>query len=200
MAWFETHRRDRETSVLGMWVFLATEIMLFGGLFTGFAAYWVVYTDTFRELGRHMLLEVAAANTAVLMTSSLTMALAVVFGRAGRHRQTSIALVVTALLGLAFLGLKSYEWHHEYTHYMLPLSERAFAFSGVPGATVFMSMYLIGTGLHFVHLTIGVALVGGETVRVARGGWRRSGELVGMYWHLVDVIWMFLFAVFYLVR
>ena len=202
MEFLETHRREHETASLGMWMFLATEIMLFGAIFTSYSAFWVVYTEEFQKLSKHMLIEVAGPNTAVLMTSSLTMGLAVVWGRAGKLRATWLALVATAALGLVFLGLKFYEWHHEYTHHMLPLGWRDFAFekSHLPGARIFMSLYLIGTAFHFLHLTIGVGLVGVETLRVVKGGWRQSSEMIGLYWHLVDVIWMFLFAIFYMVR
>jgi cytochrome c oxidase subunit 3 len=187
---------------MGLWLFVATELMLFSGLFLGLAVYRVVYPAAAEEASDHLHLWIGGANTAVLLTSSLAMALAVVAARAGRPRPATLWLLATAALGLLFLALKGYEYRSEYSEGLMPGVGPAFPLEGP--AELFFNLYFVATGLHAAHLTIGI-------LAVALFAWRtRSRRLplpehatqiegLGIYWHFVDVVWVFLYPVLYLI-
>lgn len=179
--------RERDTQVFGMWVFLATELMLFGGLFTAYSVYRTAYPAGFAEGSRHLDLVYGAINTVVLLTSSLTMSLA---ARSGHRRW----LVVTALLGLIFMTIKGAEYDKHYLEGMAP--GLAWSYAGPDAASVqlFFLAYFALTGLHSLHLTIGILLV--LVAAVVR--WRATAlELISLYWHFVDMVWLFLVALLY---
>lgn len=192
----------QETSVFGMWVFLLTELMLFGALFTLYASYRYFYPAAFVQGSQLLNGGLAALNTAVLIVSSLLIALA---GQAAKPRmrgRQSLYLMGAAGLGLLFLGLKAVEYGQHYTDKLVP--GIAFGYQGANAAQVqlFMLLYFAMTGVHAIHLLIGIGLVGTVTLRL----WLRPAaangsatELVGLYWHFVDVIWIFLFPLLYLV-
>ena len=163
----------------GMWLFLATEVMLFGGLFTAYAVYRAVYPAVFHEGSRQLDLVLGGINTLVLMVSSITMAVAVTRGRSGHPRWW---LVLTAVLGLLFMAIKGVEYQRHITE-------------GVR-ADLFMVAYFTLAGLHAVHLTAAIAVVVVLAVRAVRP---MTYELAGLYWHFVDVIWLMLVALLYLV-
>lgn len=182
---------------LGMWLFLATEVMMFGGLFLAIAAYRWLHPEAAREAARHLHMLIGAGNTAVLLTSSFTMALAHAADAAGARREARIALAVTAALGLTFLAVKAFEYSLEIRDGVLPGLSSAVLRD--PQALLFINLYYVTTGLHAVHLTIGVLWAAGLAVRgrVLESGLKTG--LAGLYWHFVDVVWVFLYPVLYLV-
>ena len=180
--------RERETQVFGMWVFLATELMLFGGLFTSYAVYRTMYPAGFAEGSRNLDLLYGGINTAVLLTSSLTMSLA---AQSGQRRW----LVVTAVLGLIFMGIKGAEYYKHYLEGMVPGVAWTYAGPDAASVQLFFLAYFGLTGLHSVHLTIGICLVLIAAIRRARA---TGLELISLYWHFVDMVWLFLLALLYL--
>lgn len=203
----EHHFRDleqqRDASTLGMWIFLATEVMFFGVLFMGYTAYRVVYYESFAAASHHLKLLLGGINTVVLLSSSLTMALAVHAAQLGRSKALVGFLLVTMLLGAVFLGIKAVEYYAEYEELLVPGLN--FAYSGPnPGQVeIFFLLYFFMTGLHAFHLVVGIGLVGSIALLAWRGrytpAYHTPVELTGLYWHFVDVIWVFLFPLLYLI-
>lgn len=202
---FDDARQQHESSYLGMWVFLATEVLFLGGLFAGYSVYRFVYPDAFRAASRHLYVLLGATNTAVLLCSSLTMALAVGAAQRGRRRALIALLLITMLLGLAFLGIKAVEYYLDYQEGVVPLQGFDFRLAG-PGAgqqRLFFGFYFAMTGLHALHLIIGIGLIGA----MAALAWRRRFsaeystpiEIAGLFWHFVDIVWVFLFPLLYLI-
>ncbi len=189
-----------------MWVFLATEVLFFGGLFLGYTAYRVAYPADFREASEHTLLLAGATNTAVLLVSSFTMALAVRAAGLNRRNLLVPLLAATALLGLLFLGIKAFEYSTEIHEGLLPGASfhppGHVSGQGLDHQRIFFSFYFTMTGLHAVHVTIGVLLILGYAWRA----WRANEiarlstgvDLLGLYWHFVDIVWVFLFPLIYL--
>jgi cytochrome c oxidase subunit 3 len=178
-------RQQRETATLGMWVFLATEVLFFGGLFAAYLVYRIWYPSTFGEASRQLHLAFGATNTAVLITSSLTMALAVRASAIGRRSTLVLFLVLTMILGAAFLGIKSAEYYHKYTEHLIP--GPGFRFEGPDALHM-----IIGLGILTVILIM--ALRGRFTI-----AWHTPVEVSGLYWHFVDIVWIFLFPLLYLI-
>ncbi len=200
---FDDAAQQREAATFGMWIFLATEILFFGGMFLGYTAYRYQYPAAFAEASRHTLLAFGGTNVAVLLLSSATMAFAV---RAARMRQRAALvwlLVATAVLGATFLVIKGFEYAHEIHEHLLP--GRSFHFDGphAAHAEMFFYLYFLMTGVHALHVTIGVALI---VAFALRAKWTHSltrletsTDLLGLYWHFVDIVWVFLFPLIYLV-
>ncbi|TWB12428.1 cytochrome c oxidase subunit 3 [Nitrospirillum amazonense] len=196
--------RQRETTLMGMYLFLGSEIMLFGGLFAVALALRLMHPQEIVAASKHLHYGIGAANTVVLLTSSLAVALAVAAAEAGKIKGTVVGLQAGAGLGIGFLALKAVEYVSEYHERLLPALAPPEAFAN-PAAHLFMDLYLIATSLHAVHVTIGVGLLAGLALRVhhrslALPRQATGVEVVGLYWHLVDVIWIFLYPVLYLVR
>jgi cytochrome c oxidase subunit III len=192
---FPNLRQQEHAARLGMWLFLATELLLFGGLFTAYAVYRFLYPDTFTRASEHLSVAAGTINTVVLITSSLTVALA---HHLAEHRRGR-----TAALLLAFLGIKAWEWTTDFHEGLLP--GRYFASEepiGV-GAPMFFTVYFLLTGLHGLHVLIGMTVLAVLMVLCWRGaydhGYTTPVELGGMYWHLVDLIWIFLYPLLYLI-
>ncbi|HEX4153849.1 MAG TPA: cytochrome c oxidase subunit 3 [Steroidobacteraceae bacterium] len=195
-----------ETAVAGMWLFLATEVLLFGGLILS----WI-YARHFNPLGfaagaRETELRVGTLNTAILISSSFTYALGLSFLRAGNSRRLLHCLALTLLLGAAFLALKfGLEWHDDFRNHLFPTDAR-FKIVGAEngGARLFFSFYFIGTALHGLHMTVGVALVIWIILRARRGEfsarYHTPVHLVGLYWSFVDIVWLALYPLIYLIR
>jgi cytochrome c oxidase subunit 3 len=202
------HFADLETQQqaarLGMWTFLASEVLLFAGLFALYGAYRVRYLDAFAEAVRYNTLWFGTTNTFVLLTSSLTVALAVRAMRADRRGSALVFVGLTIVLGLNFLGIKAFEYADHIEHGLLPA--RFFTSDVVtgPGAIIFYTIYWIATGLHAVHVTAGLCVLGWLASRIARDRIDATNpvalELGAMYWHLVDMIWLFLWPLLYLTR
>lgn len=205
---FDDLEHQHETTTLGMWVFLATELLIFGALFTSYAAYFSWYPASFEAASRHLNVLIGGVNTVVLLTSSLTMALAVRSAQLGRRRALVRFLILTALLGTAFLVLKAVEYYSDYQEKLVPglaFEPEAWNHDPVNPAHVqlFLVFYYVMTGLHAVHLTVGIVII----AVLAYLAWRRSFspeyytpvESWGLYWHYVDIIWIFLLPLLYLI-
>lgn len=203
---FDDIGQQRHANLMGMWIFLATELLLFGGMFTGFVVYRSQYPAAFGEAAHHLDLTLGAINTAVLLTSGLTTRLADVSAEAGRRFAAFWLLLATVALGAVFLVLKGFEWYHEYEHGLMPVLGVAFEYPGehARGAHMFFNFYYAMTGLHAAHMLVGLGLltvIAGlvwrwrEPARVAR-----QVQISGLYWAFVDVIWVFVFTALYLLR
>ncbi|HZD52863.1 MAG TPA: cytochrome c oxidase subunit 3 [Woeseiaceae bacterium] len=201
-AHFATALQERRSAFLGLWLFLASEVMMFGGLFMGIIVYRVTETEAMRTASRHLDMLIGGGNTAVLLTSSMTMALAVIAARSGNRDRSLRFLAATAGLGLAFLGIKAYEYLSEFHEGLMPQIGPAFPLE--PQSTeLFFNFYFVATGLHALHLSIGIGVVTALAIRVAAGrvplpGRRVQVECTGLYWHFVDIVWVFLYPVLYL--
>ena len=205
---FEDMEQQREAGSLGMWVFLVTEIMFFGGLFATYIIYRSMYLDAFEKGSRLLKVDFGASNTAVLIASSLTMALAIHAAQSGKKKSQQILfLVLTLVLGVLFLFLKfNFEWRADYTEHLIP----GFGFIirpewGAAGQHVpmFFLFYFFMTGLHALHMIIGCGIL---IVLMFMAGRNRFNseyyaplEMTGLYWHFVDIVWIFLFPLLYLI-
>jgi len=199
--------QQRETATLGMFVFLLTELMMFGGLFCAYLVYRTLYFPSFLEASRHMDLTIGAVNTAVLICSSLSMALGVQAAQQGRRKSIVPYLLVTILFGCVFLVLKGVEYHHHWAVHEMPGINFDFS-SSVPLVDVgkvqlFFALYFIMTGLHALHMLIGIGLVTWITIEAHKGrytpAYHNPVENVGLYWHFVDIVWIYLFPLLYLI-
>lgn len=197
---FDSMEQQVEAVTLGMWIFLISEVLLFGGLFTAYTYFRVAYPQAFATASGHNNVIIGTVNTVVLIVSSLTMALAVAAARAARRRRLVVLLGTTAALGLVFLVLKAVEYV-EHWHAGLVPGVHAEATTGP--AALFYWLYFVMTGLHALHLLVGITLVGVLMVLGARGRfgpvYHTPVEVGGLYWHLIDVIWVFLFPLLYLI-
>lgn len=202
---FDDPEQQHESSYLGMWVFLATEVLFLGGLFASYSVYRFTYPEAFTAASRHLFMWLGAVNTAVLLCSSLTMALAVHAAQRGRRGRLIGFLIATMLLGLMFLGIKATEYYLEYQEHLVPLKGFIFAYEGPDPrkAELFFNFYFAMTGLHALHVIIGVGIVGLMAVLAWRNRFSAQYstpvELGGMFWHFVDIVWVFLFPLLYLV-
>lgn len=199
---FDDAHQQRAAAELGMWLFLVTEFMFFGGLFMAYLAYRYLHPREF-EAGSHTMdVMLGTINTAVLLTSSLTMALAV---HAAEHsRRTALVglLLATVVLGSVFLGVKAYEYHHKYAEGLVPFMENADP--ALPkGEKTFLNLYFLMTGLHAFHMVLGIGILLSLAVAAGRGGLLGDRSIVvfntGLYWHFVDLVWVYLFPFFYLI-
>jgi cytochrome c oxidase subunit 3 len=221
---FENMEQQREAGTLGMWVFLVTEIMFFGGMFLAYTLYRSTYPLAFASASNHLDITLGTLNTAVLIFSSFTMAMAVYFTQVGKPRPQVLCLVLTLLLGFTFLGVKAVEYYDKYEDHLIPgrlIPGRPFgpevAQEGdhdphklhlLPGATVrqvelFYWIYFAMTGMHALHMIIGEGVMIALLVWNARGrvsaAYPSRVEVCGLYWHFVDIVWIFLFPMLYLV-
>jgi cytochrome c oxidase subunit 3 len=205
---FESLEQQHEAGTLGMWVFLATEVMVFGALFTGYAAYRAIYPEAFAAASGHLNVLIGGVNTLVLLTSSLTMALAVHAVQVGQRRMLVGCLVLTAVLGAAFMVLKAVEYYTDYVDRLVPglaFEPRQWTELGVSPDQVqlFLLFYYLMTGLHALHLTIGIVVLIVLAVLARRGSFSPEYyspvEVSGLYWHFVDVVWIFLLPLLYLI-
>ena len=199
---FDSLEQQREAGTLGMWVFLVTEVLFFGGLFTVYAVYRGWYPDAFAAASHELDITLGATNTAVLITSSLTMALAVHAAQTGQRRLVMMFLVLTMTLGLIFLGIKSVEYYHKYVEHHIPGPGFEFEKEYLRHAQLFFSLYFIMTGLHALHMVIGFGIMLWMLWWTWRGvitaEYYSPIEISGLYWHFVDIVWIFLFPLLYL--
>jgi cytochrome c oxidase subunit III len=214
---FENMEQQREAGSLGMWVFLVTELMFFGGMFFAYTLYRSKFPEAFASASNHLDLALGAINTGVLIFSSFTMALAVYSTQVGNRRNQIICLVLTIVLGLTFLGIKAVEYHDKYVDNLIPgklIPGRPFdlnpppgKFHLLPGASMnnvemFFWIYFAMTGMHALHMIIGVSLLSVILYFAIKGRYgpeyHSPVEVSGLYWHFVDIIWIFLFPLLYL--
>jgi cytochrome c oxidase subunit 3 len=210
---FDDLEQQAHASTLGMWTFLATEVMFFGGLIASYVVYRALSPAEFAAGSRHLSVLLGGINTVVLLSSSLAMAMAVRSAQLNRQRALVWFLLLTLMLGVCFLGIKAVEYLHEYQDSLVPglrfqLPERL---SGELGGSrfdprrfeMFFVLYFFMTGLHALHLIIGIGLVGVTGWLAGRRWFSGSGamqiEVVGLYWHFVDVVWVFLYPLLYLI-
>jgi cytochrome c oxidase subunit III len=209
---FVDAEQQRDAASLGMWLFLITEIMFFGGMFCAYLVYRYWYFGDFGAASKTLDIRLGATNTAVLICSSLTVVLAVWAAQNGRRKMLLTNLVLTILLGLVFLGIKANEYAEKFEKHHVPGA--TFHFEGtVPGhpdlpvdphhAEMFFSLYFAMTGLHALHMIIGIGLFSVLTVMAWKGHYgpvyHTPIENAGLYWHFVDVVWIYLFPLLYLI-
>ena len=199
---FDDADQQHEASALGMWLFLVTEIMFFGGLFTAYVVYRTMFPAAFHAASKELDIALGALNTVVLITSSLTMALSVHAAQVSRRGMLVVCLLLTIALGATFLGVKGYEYWHKWHEHLVPGPSFVFHGPDSTNAQLFFSLYFAMTGMHAVHMVIGIGLLTVLTVRGAQGMFSRfyytPVELTGLYWHFVDLVWIFLFPLLYL--
>ena len=200
---FPDMKTQEHAARMGMWLFLSTEILLFAVLFTAYALYRFLFPMGFEEASKLAHVTMGATNTVVLITSSLTVALAIHHARKGENRKVVGLLAVTIAFGAVFMVLKGFEYYHHWLVGQLP--GRFYHYAGVtgPGVSMYFTVYFLMTGLHGLHVLIGMGLLTWVAVRASRGhfgpAYSTPVELSGLYWHLIDLIWIFLFPLLYLV-
>ena len=186
---------------LGMWLFLFTELLLFGGLFLLYGAYLARYPHEFAAAGKELSWVLGAANTSILLTSSLFAAMAVTAVQRNERGRATVLIGGTILCALGFLAIKYVEWSAKIGHGIFPGSPRLQA--GTPGESVFFGLYYLTTGIHGLHVVIGGTLLAWVGTRVRRGAIHQGNYVLlengALYWHLVDLIWIFIFPLYYLV-
>jgi len=206
---FDSLEQQKESSTLGMWLFLVTEIMFFGGLFTVYVIYRYAYPKVFAASSHHLDVLWGGINTAVLICSSLTMALSIYAAQINKRKLIVVFLIATILLGATFLGIKTVEYMDKIHHHLVPGFGLHFApddphLQGANGqhAQLFFSLYFIMTGLHALHMIIGIGVLAVLAVLAWKGRYDSTYynplECTGLYWHFVDIVWIFLFPLLYL--
>jgi cytochrome c oxidase subunit 3 len=201
---FDNLEQQFEASALGMWLFLVTEILFFGGLFTAYMIYRLAYPEAFAEASHELDVVLGGVNTAVLIGSSLTMAMAVWSAQLGRRGGQLLFLALTIVLGLTFLGIKAVEYSHKFEHHLVPGANFQFEAARDPQhAQLFFSLYFVMTGLHALHMVVGIGVMAVLFVMAFKGRFTRAYhtpvEISGLYWHFVDIVWIFLFPLLYLI-
>ena len=200
---FESLHQQNEAVRMGMWLFLATEVMLFAGLFCAYAYYRFEFYEGFAQASRHIDLWAGTLNTVILITSSLSVALALHFARTDRRRLAVTCLAATLLMGFAFLGIKSFEYYHKFQEGALPGRYYHFKEVQQAGAPMYFTIYFLATGLHAIHVIVGMTVLTVLMIKTARGRfssrYSTGLEMGGLYWHLVDLIWIFLYPLLYLI-
>jgi len=203
---FESLEEQHVASQLAMWVFLATEVLFFGGLFMAYTLYRTLYPEAFAASSHTLNITLGATNTAVLIISSLTMALAVHAAQLGERTKLIVFLVLTMILGSMFLGIKAIEYADKFAEHHIP-GQPEFHLEGEPleitrHAQIFFSLYFVMTGLHALHMIVGLGIMTWMLIWSLNGTVTREYfspiEIAGLYWHFVDIVWIFLFPLLYL--
>jgi cytochrome c oxidase subunit 3 len=205
---FADMEQQNDSGIFGMWVFLVTEIMFFGAIFAAYAIYRSMYLPAFEFGSRLLEIKLGATNTAVLIGSSLTMVLAVHAAQTGRRKALVFYLLLTMTLGTVFLGIKAYEYFDKWEHFLVPGLRFAPTEALPSGVTpqnlqLFLCFYFFMTALHALHMIIGLGIMATLAVMSSRGRFSPEYyapiEVSGLYWHFVDIIWIFLFPLLYLI-
>lgn len=196
-----------DTSKIGMWLFLATEVLLFGGLFVGFGLMQARYPREFVEAHEHLTRWQGALNTVVLLISSFTMVLAVKAAKTGEKNKQVLFLTLTIICAVIFLVVKYFEYAHKWEEGWLPGRFYTYRGDSIPGShgyATFFAFYFMMTGLHGIHILAGIVALSWLLMRARRGEFTKAYytpvDLVGLYWHLVDMIWIYLFPLYYLIK
>ena len=202
---FATPEQQMDAATLGMWTFLITEVLFFGGMFSAYAVYRGMYPAAFASTSRYMDVVLGGTNTAVLICSSLTMALAVRAAQLSRQKHLIIFLIGTMFFGCIFLGIKWIEWHSKWEEQLVPGFN--FRYDAQPqfehNAQILFFLYFAMTGMHALHMIVGVGLLTFLLIqalrRVFNAVYFAPVEMIGLYWHFVDIVWIFLFPLLYLI-
>ncbi|MBV8807154.1 MAG: cytochrome c oxidase subunit 3 [Acidobacteriaceae bacterium] len=193
-----------DADTLGMWTFLITEVLFFGGMFTAYVMYRNMYLGAFASTSQYMNVVLGGTNTAVLICSSLTMALAVRAAQLSNRRHQILFLILTMIFGTAFLVIKGFEYHAKWVEHLVP----GFGFQYEPAqyahhAQILFFLYFAMTGMHALHMVVGLGLLTYLVVqayrRVFSANYFVPVEMIGLYWHFVDIVWIFLFPLLYLI-
>ncbi len=201
---FDSADTQFDSGRMGVWIFLVTEILFFGGMFCAFAVFRSWYFDAFKEAHEHLDKVMGGTNTIVLICSSLTMALGVRSAQQSNKRRTMLMLALTLVFAATFLVIKYFEYAHKFEEGLLPgAAFTAEGFRTGKEAGIFFACYFMMTGVHGVHVIVGMGLITWLLIRTARGEFSSRYyapvEGVGLYWHLVDIIWIYLFPLLYLI-
>ena len=211
---FADAAQQKNSASLGMWLFLVTEIMFFGGMFCAYLIYRLAYFNDFGAASSSLNIAMGAGNTVVLLLSSLTVVLAVNAAQRGKRKLLVLYLMATIVLGCTFLVVKGFEYHDKFVEHHVPGPDFHFEAEHVAGhseqppvnqqhAQMFFSLYFVMTGMHAVHMIIGVGLFAGLTYLAWKGHYDQNYntpiENAGLYWHFVDVVWIYLFPLLYLI-
>jgi cytochrome c oxidase subunit 3 len=200
---FDSMTQQRASVELGMWLFLVQEVMFFGGLFLAYTFYRGRYHEAFVEASHHLDVALGTLNTVVLITSSLTMALGVRAAQAGKPSKVRAWILVTMALGGVFLTVKGIEYHHKWVDHLVPGFDFAYRGDHPRGAQIYFLLYFAMTGLHALHMVIGAGVMVAVLRWNSRGGvsaaYPSRVEAIGLYWHFVDIVWIFLFPLLYLI-
>jgi cytochrome c oxidase subunit III len=201
---FSTREQQFDTAKIGMWLFLTTEILMFGGLFVGFGLMQAKHPQAFFAAHHHLDKALGGLNTVVLLISSFTMVMAVWAAQHSRKKALVTFLIITLACAAIFLGVKYFEYSHKFHEGLLPGKFYHHEGDTVPGQFMFFSFYFMMTGLHGFHILGGMAVITYLLVRAIRGDFSASYytpvDMVGLYWHLVDLIWIYLFPLLYLIQ
>jgi len=199
---FDDLEQQHEADKLGMWVFLATEVLFFGGLFLSYTVYRYLYPSVFAAASRHTEVILGGANTAILLFSSTLMALAVRAAQLTRRKPLIWLLLGTAFLGIVFMVVKGVEYHKDFVDHFVPGTAFQWHEANPQAAEIFFWLYFAMTGLHAIHVTIGIVLMLLLALLAWRGKFQNGNympvEIAGLYWHFVDIVWVFLFPLLYL--
>jgi cytochrome c oxidase subunit III len=207
---FTDFKQQKESVVLGMWSFLIQEVMFFGGLFGTYAVYRYQYPDAFALASAQLNVNLGGVNTIVLICSSLTMAMAVHAASQGKRGGIAFWLLLTIIFGSIFLGVKVVEYKDKYDHGLIPgikddglKTDHATNQPRPTGFAIYFALYFAMTGLHAIHMIIGVPILAWLAINGLRGKygpeWYTPVEMTGLYWHFVDIVWIFLFPLLYLI-
>ena len=198
---FANADQQRRAAKLGMWTWLLTELLLFGGLFVTALVLHVTHPASVTAAVKHLKFWIGAANTAVLICSSFTMSGAIALSRLGLQRWMTRCMLATAALGSLFLVLKGYEYYQDYAEHMTPFLNRPYALAGDPASQLFVNLYFLVTALHGLHLTTGVSILLWMTWQAGKPGFLQRHqnriEILGLYWHFIDLIWIIVFPTLY---
>jgi len=201
---FETIDQQNQSAALGMWAFLVQEVMFFGGLFTVYLVYRTLHPGAFAEGSHHLPVDVGTFNTAVLIGSSLTMALAVRCAQLGEGKKAALLIYATMALALVFMGVKGVEYSHKWHDSLVPGLKWHPEAGADAHLNLFFALYFVMTGCHALHMLIGLVLMVFVARKAWRGGYTRANflgvECLGLYWHFVDLVWIFLFPLLYLLH
>jgi len=199
---FEDAAQQYQAATLGMWAFLVTEIMFFGGMFMAYILYRSKYEAAFEHASHHLDVTLGTINTAVLIGSSFTMVMAVHAAQTGRVRRVVSGLLATMTLGTVFLVIKGFEYHHKFVEGLIPGPSWSYVAPDAKQQELFISIYFAMTGLHATHMVIGIGILAFLTYKAARGTYDAHYytpiDCAGLYWHFVDIVWIFLFPLLYL--
>jgi cytochrome c oxidase subunit 3 len=202
---FATAEQQMETSTLGMWTFLVTEVLFFGGMFAGYAVYRGMYPGAFASTSEYMNVVLGGTNTSVLICSSLTMALSVRAAQLSKRKDLILFLLLTMVFGTIFLVIKGFEYHEKWVEHLVPGFN--FQYHEAPqyahNAQILFFLYFCMTGMHAVHMIVGLGLLtyllAQAMRRVYNAHYFAPVEMIGLYWHFVDIVWIFLFPLLYLI-